>query len=161
VNLAATAWIRRAARSLERGFLLLIDYGHEAHRLYGRGHAGGTLTTYRRHVSEAPDESPAWLLEPGARDITSHVDLTGARLAAEGAGLTTLGVLDQGYFLLALSLDSPFEPGQDSASAGRRRLALKTLLLPGGLGSTMKVLVFGRAVGRPALKGLALGARLT
>jgi hypothetical protein len=32
--------------------------------------------------------------------------------------------------------------------------------MPGGLGSTMKVLAFGRNVGRPALRGLATG-RLT
>ena len=34
------------------------------------------------------------------------------------------------------------------------RLALKTLLMPGGLGSTMKVLILGKGVGRPALAGL-------
>ena len=35
----------------------------------------------------------------------------------------------------------------------QQRLAMKTLLLPGGLGSTHKVLIFGRGVGTPALKG--------
>jgi hypothetical protein len=33
--------------------------------------------------------------------------------------------------------------------------------MPGGLGSTLKVLVFGRDVGAPALQGLSLGTRLT
>jgi len=162
VNLAAADWVADAARALQRGFLLLIDYGHEARRLYGPAHAAGTLTTYRRHVSEAFGDGPAWLLEPGTRDITSHVDLTGVRLAAEAAGLTTLGILDQTYFLLALGLGEASEsPAADSPEAGRRRLALKTLLMPGGLGSTLKVLVFGKAVGRPPLKGLSLGTRLT
>jgi len=162
VNLAAADWVRDAARSLDRGFLVLVDYGHEARHLYGPGHATGTLTTYRRHVTEAPGDGPGWLEEPGLRDITSHVDLTGVTLAAEAAGFSTLGVLDQGYFLLALSLDARFEAARaEPAEATRRRLALKTLLLPGGLGSTMKVLVFAKQVGRPSLKGLALGTRLT
>ena len=34
-----------------------------------------------------------------------------------------------------------------------KRLALKTLLMPGGLGSTHKVLILGKGVGTPALQG--------
>jgi hypothetical protein len=40
----------------------------------------------------------------------------------------------------------------------RDRLALKTLLMPGGLGSTHRVMVFGKQVGTPALTGM-LGRR--
>ena len=43
----------------------------------------------------------------------------------------------------------------------QQRLAMKTLLLPGGLGSTHKVLIFGKGVGRPNLKGLSYKVRLT
>jgi hypothetical protein len=43
----------------------------------------------------------------------------------------------------------------------KRRLALKTLLLPGGLGSTHKVMIFAKGVGTPALKGLSYKVRLT
>jgi hypothetical protein len=43
----------------------------------------------------------------------------------------------------------------------RRRLALKTLMLPGGLGSTHKVLLFGKDTGTPALKGLSYRIRIT
>jgi hypothetical protein len=43
----------------------------------------------------------------------------------------------------------------------QQRLAMKTLLLPGGLGSTHKVLIFGKGVGTPPLKGLSYRVRLT
>ena len=43
----------------------------------------------------------------------------------------------------------------------RQRLALKTLLMPGGLGSTMKVLIFGNGIGRPALAGCSYRVRVT
>ena len=34
INLRAVDWIRDAARRLRRGFIILIDYGHEARELY-------------------------------------------------------------------------------------------------------------------------------
>ena len=158
---AAVAWVGRAARALRRGFLLLIDYGHEAQELYSATHAAGTLTTYRRHVRHEPaGGTPPWLADPGERDITTHVDLTAVRRTAEGEGLRTLGVLDQSYFLLGLGALE--RVGANGGLAGlRRRLALKSLLVPGGLGSTHKVLVFGKDVGAPRLAGCAQQARAT
>jgi hypothetical protein len=43
----------------------------------------------------------------------------------------------------------------------KKRLALKTLLMPGGLGSTHKVIVLGKNVGAPLLAGCSFGSRLT
>jgi SAM-dependent MidA family methyltransferase len=157
VNLAAADWVAVAAVAIERGFLLLIDYGHEAAELYSAARAGGTLTSFSAHTSEARDAGPGWLREPGERDLTSHVDLTAIRLAAESAGLQTIGVADQTHFLLGLGLEECLRrPAGDAASDLKRRLALKTLMLPGGMGSTHKVLLFGRSVGAPRRMGTAL-----
>ena len=41
------------------------------------------------------------------------------------------------------------------------RRALKTLVMPGGLGSTLKVLLFGKGVGTPALRGCSYRSRVT
>ena len=46
--------------------------------------------------------TPAWFERPGDQDITAHVDFTSVRAAAEAEGLTTLGFLDQTYFLMGL-----------------------------------------------------------
>ena len=169
---AAVSWVTDAARRLERGFLLLIDYGHEAHELYSPTHAHGTLACYRRHrVEVAGDGRTAtpWLEEPGTRDITAHVDLTAIRTTAEQAGLQTLGTVDQTYFLLGLAAQHDTLSGPVSGAAEthdhldpiRRRLALKTLLVPGGLGSTHKVLIFGKQVGTPSLQGCSFSRRMT
>jgi SAM-dependent MidA family methyltransferase len=160
VNLAAADWVRQAGGRLARGFLVVIDYGREASALYSASHATGTLTTYRRHAAERREDGPGWLLEPGERDITSHVDLTGVRLAGEDAGLRLLGVVDQTYFLLGLA-GPVLSDGPASPADARRRLALKTLLLPGGLGSTLKVAVFAKAVDAERLQGLSFGGRVT
>ncbi|MEK6629582.1 MAG: SAM-dependent methyltransferase [Acidobacteriota bacterium] len=162
INLAALAWIRAAASSLTRGFLLLVDYGHEAVELYSPAHADGTLTTFYRHVADAADQrgrgTPAWLAAPGTRDLTSHVDLTSIRREAERSGLITLGVVDQSRFLLNLAEHTGLLAEVAGPDRLRDRLALKTLLLPGGLGSTHRVMVFGKQVGTPALTGM-LGRR--
>jgi SAM-dependent MidA family methyltransferase len=163
INLRALDWIHDVAGRLERGFVILVDYGHEARELYSPSHASGTLTTYSRHTMAGPETSPdtpSWLAQPGEQDITCHVDFTSIRAAAEAEGLTTLGFLDQTYFLLALAnLSNP--SNLSNLSNLKNRLALKTLLMPGGLGSTHKVMIFGKGVGTPALLGCSYKMRVT
>jgi SAM-dependent MidA family methyltransferase len=141
---------------------VLIDYGHEAGELYSPRHAGGTLRSFRRHMMDDGAAGPAWLQDPGERDITSHVDFTSVRRTAEDEGCETLGLLDQTYFLLGLGLaDRLSHAGPDARQGLKRRLAAKTLMLPGGLGSTHKVLILGKGVGRPALRGTSYRHRIT
>jgi SAM-dependent MidA family methyltransferase len=156
INLAAVRWVREAARRLRRGFIVLVDYGHPAHELYSVTHATGTLTTFSRHSMAGPESigEPAWLAHPGEHDMTAHVDFTSVRSAAEAEGAITIGFLDQTYFVMGLCGALAFDSLQD-------RLALKTLLMPGGLGSTMKVLMLGKGVGTPALQGCAFRVRVT
>jgi hypothetical protein len=45
-------------------------------------------------------------------------------------------------------------------STGSAR-ALRTLVMPGGLGSTHKVLILGKDVGTPALVGCSFKVRMT
>ena len=156
VNLKAVEWLRDASRRLTRGFMILIDYGHEAHELYSASHSAGTLTSFSRHRAAGVESSTAtpWLQNPGEQDITAHVDFTSLRRVAEAEGLATLGFLDQTYFLLGLFNPETFESPD-------RRLALKSLIMPGGLGSTMKVLLLGKNVGTPSLRGCSFGGRVT
>jgi len=158
INLRAVEWIRDAARRLRRGFIILIDYGHEARELYSATHSTGTLTTFVKHRSGGPDRSPAtpaWLQQPGDQDLTAHVDFTSVRNAAEAEGMTTLGFLDQTYLLMGL-LDGLPDP-----SAAIRNRQFKTLMMPGGMGSTHKVLILGKGIGAPALRGSSFRVRIT
>ncbi len=158
INLRARAWVSQAARRLTRGFLVFIDYGHAASDLYSASHSGGTLTSLQRHTSEPSGNArtPPWLGHPGEQDITAHVDFTSVGRAAEAEGLTKLGFMDQTYFLMGLL---GADGGRELSSAERR--ALKTLIMPGGLGSTFKVMILGKGVGTPRLLGGSFGARVT
>jgi SAM-dependent MidA family methyltransferase len=158
INLRAVEWVRDAARRLRRGFMILIDYGHEARELYSASHSAGTLTTFAHHRSGGAESSlavPAWLQRPGEQDLTAHVDFTSVRAAAEAEGMTALGFLDQTYFLLGLVEALP-----DPQSAIRNP-QFKTLMLPGGIGSTHKVLILGKDVGTRSLRGCSFKMRVT
>jgi SAM-dependent MidA family methyltransferase len=160
INLRAIAWMSDAARRLRRGFVVLFDYGHEAHDLYSVTHSAGTLTAYTHHRSAGPEAGgmiPPWLDRPGEHDLTAHVDFTSVRRAAEKEGCSTLGLMDQTYFVMGVlgALGSIDRLGL------KDRLALKTLIMPGGLGSTMKALVMAKGVGRPPLACCSAGVRIT
>lgn len=155
VSLAATDWIDCAASSIERGYLLLIDYGAAEADLISPVHPKGTLVAYRGHTMDGA----RWLDNPGGTDITGHVNLTAIQRAARAAGMRDAGLIDQSYFLLNLGLLDRL-PVDATVPALEQRLAARTLLMPGGLGSTMKVMAFAKGVDRPALRSFS-GGRLT
>ena len=158
INLRAVDWIRDAARRLRKGFIILVDYGHEARELYSPAHSTGTLTTFVKHRSGGPEgspDAPPWLQQPGDQDLTAHVDFTSVRDAAEAEGMTSLGFLDQTYFLMGLL------GGLADPQSAIRNPQFKTLMLPGGIGSTHKVLILGKGVGAPALRGCSFKVRVT
>ena len=73
--------------------------------------------------------------------------------------MQTIAFLDQTYFLLGLLSSIPNPQSIRNPQSSLRNL--KTLILPGGLGSTHKVLVLGKGVGKPALAGCSYRVRVT
>ena len=149
VSLAAIDWLRTAAGALGRGWIVLIDYGHEAAQLYTGPHAEGTLRSYRRHIVDGAarglDASPPWLCDPGTQDLTAHVDFTALQRTARAVGLEVLGFADQTHFLVGLGLAERLAGATGtSLSDVKRRLAAQALVSPEGLGGSHRVLVLGR-----------------
>ena len=98
ICLELDAWVDRAADPLERGLVLLIDYGAPADELY-TADRGSTLRAYHRHRVHADS-----LVAIGRQDLTAHVDLTAVERAASGAGLSPLGRTRQADLLAALGI---------------------------------------------------------
>jgi SAM-dependent MidA family methyltransferase len=140
VNLAACNWIEDAARRLNRGFVLTIDYGHEAQQLYDERHMRGTLLAYDRHRA-----GEDFYRAPGAQDLTAHVNFTALDLWGCRAGLTRGGFTSQTNFLLALARDSNFADLESTGATEHAKISarsqFKTLIHPEGMGETFKVLV--------------------
>jgi SAM-dependent MidA family methyltransferase len=100
INLRARHWMREVGQTLQRGYVLTIDYGYPASVYYAPHRTGGTLVAYVKHHTN--DEV---LDEPGRRDITAHVDFTALAQTGAEVGLTTLGFLDQQHFLMGIAHD--------------------------------------------------------
>jgi len=147
ICLAVDDWVAKAAAGIERGVLLLIDYGHPAAALYDGGRRGaGTLATYRGHrVGDDPYRSV------GRQDLTAHVDVTAVERAAAAAGLDRLAVTTHDSFLARLGIGELLvaeqtRPGASMQSYLEARSALLRMIDPGAMGR-FRVLVFGRGAG--------------
>jgi SAM-dependent MidA family methyltransferase len=154
VCLEACDWIESVGRALERGFVLTIDYGHEARALYDAHHNRGTLLAYRDHAV-----SENLLDAPGEQDLTSHVNFTALDLWGRRAGLVRTGLVTQTQFLVALGRGNEFgdlyEPEQTEMEKLRARLLLKNLIHPEGLGEKFQVLIQHKGIAAPQLTGLS------
>ncbi len=152
ICLAACRWIEEAGRALERGFVLTIDYGHEARELYDERHMRGTLLAYYRHRA-----GEDYFRAPGQQDLTAHVNFTALDLWGRRAGLVRNGFTSQTNFLLALARHSDFadlQPeGATEAEQTRRRLLFKTLIYPEGMGETFQVFAQHKGIESPKLAG--------
>ena len=154
VCLEIDPWIRHAAAGLERGLLLLIDYGHPAAALYDFGR--GSLL--RAYVGQRVHDDP--FRNVGHQDLTAHVDLSAVERAAQEAGLQHLGTTTQAEFLAGLGAAELLVALQTDGRADlgaylEARSALVRLLDPTATGR-FAVLVFGRGVDpAPPLRGLS------
>jgi SAM-dependent MidA family methyltransferase len=134
VSPAAATWFERAVSSLERGLALIIDYGYPTEELYAAHRLEGTLRAYQgQRVTDDP------FLEPGAYDLTTHVDFTELQQAGMRAGLEPAGFTRQGEFLERLGMgmflvDLQKEPGMAAEDYLAAKAAIIRLVEPGGLG---------------------------
>lgn len=94
VCVEALDWMQAVAQSVRRGYALTIDYGDAARRLYTPERRRGTLATYMRHQF-----SDSVLTDPGARDLTAHVNFSALALAGWASGLRLVELTSQATFL--------------------------------------------------------------
>jgi SAM-dependent MidA family methyltransferase len=144
VCVALDPWVAEAAAGLDRGLLLLIDYGHTASELYDpRRRKNGTLLAYLRQ--RAHDDPYRHV---GRQDLTAHVDVTAVERAAAGAGLAHLGTTTQAEFLVGLGIEDLLRAIQaDPATTLEAYVAVRSglmrLLDPAATGR-FRVMGFGR-----------------
>ncbi|MHB8604226.1 MAG: SAM-dependent methyltransferase, partial [Thermoplasmatota archaeon] len=96
------AFVATAAGRLgARGYLLFIDYGDVAERLFDPSDKwNGTLAAYRAHQKVADVYDAV-----GEQDLTADVDFSALDRAARAAGLRPAGFATQGAWLLALGIE--------------------------------------------------------
>jgi SAM-dependent MidA family methyltransferase len=149
VNLAIEDWLTQVAETLERGFVLSIDYGELAPDLYSIERAEGTIICFSRHVARSDPYQDA-----GQQDITAQVDFTSLMRLGEERGLTTVGYSRQRDFLenlgFAAHLEDLARQGLSEAMMELRRMAMMELVEPDAMGN-FKVLAQAKGLG-PGIK---------
>jgi SAM-dependent MidA family methyltransferase len=153
VPLIAQRYMSQIAASLQRGFLIGIDYGYtRAEQLAGRHR--GTVMAYRQHsASENPYEAP------GEQDITAHVNFTALAAAAEQNGMQVQRLLTQSQFLMGIGEENQFADAFEECRLPQERakvaLQLKHLVTPAGMGESFHVLVASKGVEAGRIAGLS------
>lgn len=143
-------WLQSLGRMLQRGVVLLIDYGFPRHEFYHPDRSRGTLMCHYRHHAH-PDP----LVLPGLQDLTAHVDFTAVAEQALAAGLDVLGYCHQAGFLQSLGLLEMAMQIDDEREQIIAAQALKRLLMPHEMGELFKVIALGKDMAEP-LTGFAL-----
>lgn len=153
VPLAAQRWIAQAATAVQRGFLVVVDYGYtRAEQQAGRHR--GTLMAFRQH-SASPNPYEA----PGEQDLTAHVNLTALTAAAESAGMKVEHLVTQSQFLFGIGEKTQFADAFEDCRIPQEQakvaLQLKHLVTPAGMGETFQVLIASRNVDEENLSRLS------
>ena len=151
VNLEAIEWLRKIAASMQKGFVLTIDYGFPSSELYQAYRRLGTIVCYHKHaVNDHPYDNI------GQQDITAHVNFSALDLWGKRHGLMNCGFTTQSQFLSGLGITNHLrkietEKQQDPEIRNKLR-ELHTLLI--SMGRKFKVLIQQKGLNKPMLSGL-------
>jgi SAM-dependent MidA family methyltransferase len=140
ISLHAEQWLRLAAASFKRGYLILIDYGAEATELYDVGlRPKGSLRAFRQHSL-----SEDVLQEPGRQDITTTFDWTNVMKVCREMGLEIVSFERQDRFLMRAGLLEELARMTEGDVSVAASLSLSTtareMILPGGMSQSFQVL---------------------
>jgi SAM-dependent MidA family methyltransferase len=139
VCLRLEPWIAGVGDCLERGLLLLFDYGLPRSHYYHSQRVSGTL---RCHFKQLAHDDP--YINVGVQDITAWVDFTRVAEAGLAAGLDVTGFCTQAGFLLATGIESFVAEAVGTVEATRRAGEARRLLMPGEMGEAFKVMALTR-----------------
>ena len=130
-------WIRALSTALERGAVILIDYGLPRGQYYRPERREGTLLCHFRHRFH---DDP--FMHPGLQDIGAWVDFTAVAEAAVAAGFAVAGFATQAHFLIGNGIERRLAGLQARDIEARLQVARQAMVLtlPGEMGERFKVI---------------------
>lgn len=148
IGLAARHFTLGLAKVLQRGAVILIDYGFGRDEYYHPQRSRGTLMCHYRHRAH---DDPFYL--PGLQDITSHVDFSAIAGAAANAELALQGYTNQAHFLVNCGITEIL--AQTPAENVKHYLPLanqvQKLVSPAEMGELFKVITLGKHIRQPLI----------
>lgn len=100
VNLRLGHWSDSVSATLDRGYVITVDYGYDRPDLYAPARTDGSLRCYYQHTL---GQDP--LRRIGKQDITAHVDFTAVDQALAVNGFGRVGNTTQSQFLTNLGIE--------------------------------------------------------
>jgi len=144
VNSRAYPAMRALCSLVQRGAVLVFDYGYPQEELWASWRTKGTLLCFYKHTAH---EDP--YIHVGDQDLTTHVNFSDLAAAAEDEGMTVFGPVSQSEFLYALGAGQLVEAARnDLGEYFARRRALEQLTDGAGLGR-VRVLAAVRGLDGP------------
>ena len=138
INLDAIDLLVRIAEVLKSGFLITIDYGDEVGELWSNRKAGTVRSFYRHRLMDSPLE------RIGEQDITASVNFSALIEYGADLGFEKVGYERQTGFLIRMGLIDRIASqynADESLDDLQERLAVKNLLVPGGVSDSFRVLI--------------------
>ncbi|WP_316633739.1 SAM-dependent methyltransferase [uncultured Flavobacterium sp.] len=152
VNLEAILWIKEIAQSLNKGYVITIDYGNTSSELYSNHRNCGTLICYNKHhTNNNPYQSI------GYQDITSHVNFSALSHWGIQSGLKCSGITEQASFLLGLGIKEYQNKSLQTSPANLTSALQESIInyrLLMDMGMKFKVLIQEKNVPENILSGL-------
>ncbi|MCX7118124.1 MAG: SAM-dependent methyltransferase [Legionellales bacterium] len=146
VNLFVDDWLQQCGAMLQKGAMIVIDYGFPEHEFYHPDRYMGTLMCHYQHKAHT---NP--LIHLGEQDITAHVDFTHVAHAGVSAGFHVAGYTQQAAFLQALGLLDLLSHIDDEHQRIKATQAVKTLIQPTEMGELFKVMLLTKDIDGPFL----------
>lgn len=141
------AWLQAASGALNRGAILLVDYGLPRAQYYHPSRACGSLCAFRRHrrVDDVLENA-------GIQDLTAWVDFSALAEDAASCGLELAGFATQAHYLIGTGIERELARLADGAGerdrAAHNQFAA-TMMLPGEMGERFKVMALARGIRGP------------
>lgn len=162
VRLGIPHWLQSIQARMQRGMILVADYGYASIQRFAPYRAQGSIACYHNHQRY---DNP--LEGAGTRDISAHVDFTDLAEHALEQNFELLGYSDQHHFLIgaAEAWMRTFEGKHLIPEEQKAFRLLQTLLHPETMGRSFYFLGLGKnlslssplrgfAYQRPGIKGL-------
>jgi SAM-dependent MidA family methyltransferase len=146
VNLMLEPWVISLSNCLEKGLILLLDYGFPREEYYHPDRTMGTLVCHHR---QQVNNNPLW--QPGLQDITAHVDFTAIAETASKCNLDVSGYTHQAAFLLNCGLLELINNDMPLAEHWEISQQIKCLTLPSEMGELFKGIALTRHLDQPLL----------
>ena len=145
IHLAASGLMHSLAALLDRGVILVLDYGFGAAEYYHPQRNHGTLMC---HYRQQAHDDPFYL--PGLQDITSHVNFSS--IVESARDLRLLGYTTQANFLVNCGITEILgKTAPDDAAYLPLASAAQKLLSPAEMGELFKALALGKGVSQQLL----------